>query len=272
MGVRVRIGLASIAPILLIVALSLMQRRASARAVIAIPVTPLTEPVAEEPRGSQDSSRAVQFLSSARGTGPVLCALAARTLSSHGGWFGANPATDVAWGREPHVLELLRWIDGGARDAASIDPLLVALADPDPCVSRLAAQLLGRAREPRATQGLLGALRHASPAVRGIAALGLGYTESEAAIDPLVSTLRDGDASVRASAAWALGEIEHRRAVPPLIAALKDGDVLVRRSAARALGSIEDPAAIPALTELLRGDRDASVRTAAAWALGEIAG
>jgi HEAT repeat protein len=77
---------------------------------------------------------------------------------------------------------------------------------------------------------------------------------------------------VRASAAWALGEIEHRRAVPALIAALKDGDALVRRSAARALGSTEDPSAIPALTELLRADADGSVRAAAAWALGEIAG
>jgi HEAT repeat protein len=266
---RSRAALLVIAPILLIAALSLMQRRASAKSAIAIPVTPLAEAVGEARQASEDSSRAARFLARARGTSPVLCALASRGL---GGGFGAHPETDVAWGRESGVTELVRWADDGPGDAASIDPLLAALADPDRCASRLSAQLLGRAQEPRATQGLLAALREASPVVRASAAVGLGYTASTAAVDPLVAALRDADASVRASAAWALGEIEHRRAVPALIAALKDADALVRRSAARALGSIEDPSAIPALTELLRADRDAGVRTAAAWALGEIAG
>jgi HEAT repeat protein len=38
------------------------------------------------------------------------------------------------------------------------------------------------------------------------------------------------------------------------------------------LGEIEDPRAVGALVRLLREDRDADVRAAAAWALGSIEG
>jgi HEAT repeat protein len=44
----------------------------------------------------------------------------------------------------------------------------------------------------------------------------------------------------------------------------------VRRAVAYALGAIEDAAAVVPLTGALREDRDADVRRAAAWALGQI--
>jgi hypothetical protein len=271
MSARTRLGVVVPAAVLLVAALFLMQRRANARSVIVVAM----EPAIEQTRAlgtTQDSTLAVRFLAGARGTSPLLCALAGQALHGHG-WFGSHLDTEVLWGRDAGVRELVRWADDDdSRDAAAIAPLLAALAEPDPCASRLAAQLLGHARVPRATEGLLAALRAASPATRAAAALGLGYTENPAAVDPLVAALGDADATVRATAAWSLGEIEQRRAVAPLIAALRDADAMVRRSAAHALGNIEDPSAIPALSDLLRGDRDASVRAAAARALGEIAG
>ena len=273
-GVRARLRaiVALATPVLLIAALSIFQRRANARPLIVVPVMPAGAETTISPRSERDSSPVALFLSGVRGSSPVVCALAARALGNRG-WHDAYSGTEVAWGHDPRVIDVLRWALGDTRNApSSAEPLLAALAEPDLCVSRLAAQLLGRSREPRAAQGLLAALRDPTPRVRATAALGLGYSDLSAAVDPLVGTLRDADVNVRASSAWALGSIENRRAVPALIAALKDDDAVVRRGSAEALGKIEDPAAIPALTTVLRQDRDADVRSAAAWALGEISG
>jgi hypothetical protein len=267
------VGVALVAPVLLLAVLSLFQRHANARPLIVVPVTPPSAEPAAPQRTQQDSSSVALFLTSVRGATPVICALAARSLGNQGGWLGSHSGTEVAWGHDPQTIEVLRWAFGETRNASSaVQPLLAALAEGDPCASRLAAQLLGRSREPRAMQGLLAALADPTARVRATAALGLGYSDLSAAVDPLIGTLRDSDAGVRASSAWALGSIESRRAVPALIAALKDVDPVVRRSSAQALGEIEDPAAIPALAALLREDRDAEVRRAAAWALGEISG
>jgi HEAT repeat protein len=60
--------------------------------------------------------------------------------------------------------------------------------------------------------------------------------------------------------------------VDPLLGALSDGDASVRVAAAWALGRIEDRRAVTPLTRLLLDDADAGVRRAAAEALGDILG
>ena len=61
-------------------------------------------------------------------------------------------------------------------------------------------------------------------------------------------------------------------AVGLMLAGLQDPIARVRAACAMALGAIDDHRATGALTRLLREDRDAQVRAAAAWAIGEIEG
>lgn len=224
-------------------------------------------------RARDDSVRARRLLEAARGTNGLVCALSARTLDGHGGWWSGSDA-DFRAGEptDSLVRDVTRWAERRETDATAVPLLRAALADPDPCVRRLAAPLLGRVRDPAATQAMLAALAASDPIVRETGALALGFAEDPRTILPLAERLHDDVPRVRATAAWALGAIENAAAVQPLIAALKDGDAMVRQSAAHALGEIEDAAAIPALTDLLKSDRDPTVRRAAAWALGEIIG
>jgi HEAT repeat protein/beta-lactamase regulating signal transducer with metallopeptidase domain len=60
------------------------------------------------------------------------------------------------------------------------------------------------------------------------------------------------------------------RAVAGLVDALGDRDPTVRLAAAQGLGELEDPRAIEALSRALRSDESVEVRRMAAWALGEI--
>src|SRR5215210_7872196 len=81
-GAPARVGVSVAVPVLLLAALFLFQQRANARSLIVVPVTPLGG-VAEPLEAPSDSSPAVIFLASMRGTNPVACALAARSLSNH---------------------------------------------------------------------------------------------------------------------------------------------------------------------------------------------
>jgi hypothetical protein len=222
---------------------------------------------------SVDSTRVRRLLDAARGTNTVACELAANAVDGHSGWYsdsdgGFRPGGSIDSASD----DVVRWVTHHDVDATAVSLLRVAIADPDWCVRRLAAPLLGHTRGPAAMQAMLGALASSDAVAREMGALALGIAEDSLSVAPLVARLRDDAPRVRATAAWALGEIERHEAVRPLIDALSDADALVRESAAHALGAVEDTAAIPALTDRLKSDRAATVRRAAARALGEIAG
>lgn len=108
---------------------------------------------------------------------------------------------------------------------------------------------------------------------RADAAFGLlDRVEPEAATTPLRAALQASAVETRRRAALGLGAIDSHDDRLPLERLLADADPRVRTAAAWALGEIEEDASIPALTQTLSTDTDARVRRAAAHALGEIAG
>jgi hypothetical protein len=187
---------------------------------------------------SLDEPAAVEMLLAAvRGAGPVLCELAARSVEERFGWEGPHEVAPLR--RDAQLRDVLRLASRRITDGRAVSLLRSAIADPDPCVRRVAAPLLGRAQHRDALPALLGALASPDSAVRAAAAAGLGYRRDRAASEALIAALRDPAASVRATGAWALGRAEDRTAVTHL-------------------------------TRLLEGDRDPAVRVAAAWALGKM--
>lgn len=113
-------------------------------------------------------------------------------------------------------------------------------------------------------------LEDPDPCVRRVAARLLGRNRHPAAGAALLEALRSADAETRRMAAIGLGFAELRDAADPLIDALGDRAPPVRSAAAWALGEVDDPRATPHLIALLERDPDAGVRRAAAWALGEM--
>ena len=189
-------------------------------------------------------SLATALLATVRGADPVVCELAVRAVDGRHGWSStADELAGVGATLTPLQRATIQWAvddDEDGADPAAVEPLAVALRDPDPCVRRMAALKLGRTRHPRAVTALTAALAGGEPELRAVGALGLGYAEDPAAIDALGRALADGSAEVRAASAWALGEIEDARAIPLLIPILRDdADPAVRRVAAWALGAIE---------------------------------
>jgi HEAT repeat protein len=188
--------------------------------------------------GRADSTLATKLVEAARGADPVVCGLAARALDQ--GWWEHGMGIEPAVSDDPVSREVVDWALAPREAAGAVAPLAAALADPDPCVRRLAARILGRTRSPEAVTALRRALGSAGPGEREMAAVGLGFAEDGAALPDLVEALRDPEPGVRIAAAWALGEIESPDAIPPLAEALaRDEEAGVREAAAWALGEIE---------------------------------
>ena len=79
--------------------------------------------------------------------------------------------------------------------------------------------------------------------------------------------LSGADDALRASAAVQLGRMKAKRAVQPLTQMLRDDrSASVREAAARALGLIDDSAALPALQPAAQADDDREVRHSAQFA------
>ena len=88
-------------------------------------------------------------------------------------------------------------------------------------------------------------------------------------VGQMIANLSNPDASIRKTAADKLGRIKDPRAVEPLIVALKDDrDPTVRTSAAEALGTIGTPAVEPLIAALK--NKDAEVRWRVVESLGKI--
>ncbi len=208
------------------------------------------------------------LLTAAQGAPPVICSIAAQSLrnGNFGGWSDA-PVTPLA------RVELRRSEDRrvGFSDA-EIQQLLQSLGAEDPCVRELSVRMLGHEDENATVRnGLLSRLRESNPRMREVAALGLGLVEGGEVVDPLIQALRDAEIGVRANAAWALGRTEDGRALRPIVGLFGDRSEVVRQAAVYAAGRFDDSStSVAALTRVLRDDDAATVRRAAAWALGQL--
>jgi len=248
-------------------------RRAAGAALTAIGA-PALDPLIAALRHRESSvhdaaARLLGDLGDPRAVAPLIDALTDRR----------GPALSAAWA----LVEI---------GAPAVDPLIVALRDPDAALADAAAQALGKIGDVRAVAPLLGALTHEQPQVCQAAASGLVQIGAPA-IDPLVGALADRSATVRSGAAAALAELgwtpdrggagawywvtrgEWARAarlgaaaVAPLVVTLREGEGSARVAAVQALGKTGAAQAVPPLIDAL-SDRDLAVRQAAAAALGQ---
>jgi hypothetical protein len=112
----------------------------------------------------------------------------------------------------------------------------------------------------------------ASPAVRTAAVAGLERLNSSGAGGELAMALTDSDADVRLAALHAATRINSFTDVASVVALISDSSSLVRRRAAETLGTMKATDAVAGLIALASADQesDATVRTSAIWALGQI--
>ena len=174
------------------------------------------------------------------------------------------------------------------------------LTEKDAAAGQAVAQSLGAVATPSMLPTLVAALHNPDPQVRWRAATVLGFISTSTSITALGQTLRDDEGIVRPAASAALIRIGTAQAaaevmpllatftmtgmrhaalttlegigepaVDSLIAALKSHSPALRAGAAETLGWIASPRATAALTVALN-DSDATVRSQAGWALGEI--
>ena len=153
-------------------------------------------------------------------------------------------------------------------DAAAVEPLRQALADPSPLVAGRAAEGLGLIGDA-ASAAAIGQLVAAQVA----AAAGIAPDDSRQALDPGVEAFRLGvyalarlkayeplaaavlDANGQPRVLWwpvayALQWTEDRRALPALLTLAKTEAATTRAFAAKGLGAIKDPAAVSVLLPL----------------------
>lgn len=103
------------------------------------------------------------------------------------------------------------------------------------------------------------------------AVMQLGWMQQAESSRVAATALGDAAPVVRATAATAVLSLPSEEAVAVLIPLLKDKKEFVRQQVAYALGETHSPAAVEGLVTALEGDKQASVRGAAAVALGKIA-
>lgn len=207
-----------------------------------------------------------ELLDAARGVNPLVCWYAADGVS--GGFAGRlegvpHPALgrDVARRARALVRDTL---DGSARTRVR-----EALRSADACEREIATRLIGRDRRDFDSAELNAMLRELfdeqlSPA-RISAAIVAGLTVARDVVDAVHDALADANVEVRANSAWALGRIRNPDSARPLSAALNDTEPSVRAASITALQRVGVDDAV--LLRVLREDRSAEVRRAAAWAL-----
>ncbi len=168
--------------------------------------------------------------------------------------------------RRAHAAAIAAFLapPGDPCDEARRLALHKGLADSDPGVRALAAELVGQRAEPGALDALRPLLNDPIDRVRAAAVRALSALDPEQAIPLLLGALERYDV-VAAEAVSALATIGEP-AVPPLIVELRKGSAWTRWHAARALGSIRDPRSIEPLVAALN-DEDGGVRWQAARAL-----
>ena len=176
---------------------------------------------------------------------------------------------------------------GGFKERRAVEPLIVILENMDEMksVRAAAAVSLGALKDERASTPLLTALSDENAEIRWRAAAALGNLKDAKAITRLSEMVENPlePDTVRNVAVAALGNIDNKAAEAVLIRALDIRVGNISKNAIVALGKLESETAIPTLIAILEDKQialdastaalaNASSRTKAAWALGEIGG
>jgi HEAT repeat protein len=149
----------------------------------------------------------------------------------------------------------------------------VVLEDADAQRRARAAEALGEFMDFHALEVLTTAARQdREPAVRASAVRGLARLNDPGSGPVIAAALSDAATDVRAAALDSLLLVHGARDFGGLLALLADPEPALRAHAARLCGEVRLSGAETMLTAVLEGDSAASVRKAAAWALGRIGG
>lgn len=152
---------------------------------------------------------------------------------------------------------------------------LKAVLASDPSAERRAraAEALGEFMDYHALEVLGTASKQdADVGVRAAAVRGLSRLNAPGAGALITAALSDPALEVRKAALDVVLLVAGFRGFAPLIPLLNDADAATRAHAARVIGELQLSDASATLTALLTTDTSASVRKAAAWALGRIGG
>jgi len=161
---------------------------------------------------------------------------------------------------------------GDSGEPKAAEPVIALLKDPRRPVAAAAARALGRLKAKDAVTPLLRLLGSGDAETAGAAAEALGEIGDPTAVPVLSQVLlnRALPRPVREEAARALGKVRDVRGLQALAQALNEPDPRIRWSAADALGRLGLPGAVGPLAEVLKTDKDDSVRQVAALSLGRL--
>ncbi len=213
---------------------------------------------------------------------PSIRRLAVEMLARMRAASAASAIVESLHDRDPDVRVAAIQALGELEAQQAANSMVVLLGDADAEVRANALRVLPKLWPP-VTLVLVGAveslLSDPTVQVRAQAAVALAhFGEVNRALPALDALLRDPNPDTRCRALGALGEIAAARPkrpvefhLAPVIKALRDESIAVRRAACQALEQARDESAIDALIACL-GDRDASVRGAAAQALRSLDG
>ncbi len=108
----------------------------------------------------------------------------------------------------PHLFYSEEQPFGGFRqDAAAVRAALNGLADPDPVIRRVSAEILGHLSLPEAESSLLNGLRDSDAIVRAACLRALAQAKATTAIDRVAASLQDPEADVRFEAVAVLSAL-----------------------------------------------------------------
>lgn len=149
----------------------------------------------------------------------------------------------------------------------------VVASDPSAERRARAAEALGEFMDPHALDTLgTAAKQDADPGVRAAAVRALARLNAPGAGALITAALADPVLAVRSAAVDVVLLVAGFRGFEGLLPLLADADASLRAHVARVVGELRLRDASGALTGLLMSDPSASVRKAAAWALGRIGG
>jgi HEAT repeat protein len=147
-------------------------------------------------------------------------------------------------------------------------PTLIGWLDDEPEVIIATAAALGAIGDRRAFAPLLKVLDHAEAAVRQAAVSALNSIGHPRMEEAIAGRLTDPSPRVRESAARIAGYFGYASCLRRVVELCEDDDEIVRRAAVEHLASYDQTAAWSKIHETLRSDPSATVRAAAARAMG----
>jgi HEAT repeat protein len=121
--------------------------------------------------------------------------------------YGSALAAALRAGQPQVFLSEQQPLGGFQRDVAAVQTVLAGLADPDPMVRRVSAEILGSVQLPAAASAAVAALHDSDPQVRVAALHSLAAGQAASALLEVLLLLADPEAEVRLAAVESLRQL-----------------------------------------------------------------